>query len=367
MREIDVMYRTMLAELAQRSMDAQFASDFPLDGRFVSVPVKGRSYFYFEQADDDGKKKRLYVGPENDAEIAARVREHREVKDHAKARRKLVSTLLRDGGMVGPDRFAGHVTEALAKAGLFRLRAVLIGSVAFSCYPGLLGVRMPPSAAQTGDADYAQDFAISAEVGDSLPPILEILQSVDLTFRAIPHQNDRARVTAFVNASGYRVEFLTGNRGSDDYTGKPSPMPALGGAAAENLRFLDFLIYEPVRTVLLHGAGIPVLIPSPERYAVHKLIVASRRRDAEDFGRLKRDKDVRQACLLSEGLLETMEGERLADAFIEAWNRGPAWQEAIREGLVLMPKQYANIRKFFREAMELEKLDPELLVRETTR
>lgn len=58
----------------------------------------------------------------------------------------------------------------------------------------------------------------------------------------------------------------------------------------------------------------------------------------ESFGHLRRDKDVRQACLLTIGLLETMEGERLADAFIEAWNRGPAWQEAIREGLALMPK-----------------------------
>ena len=117
--------------------------------------------------------------------------------------------------------------------------------------------------------------------------------------------------------------------------------------------------------VLLYSAGIPVLVPRPERYAVHKFIVASRRSDTESFGHLRRDKDVRQACLLTIGLLETMEGERLADAFIEAWNRGPAWQEAIREGLALMPKQYISIRKFFEEAMELEKLDPQLLVRET--
>lgn len=110
------MYRTMLAQLAQRSMDVRFSSNFPLSGRFVSVPVKGRSYFYFEQADSDGKQKHLYVGPEVDPETAARVREHREMKDHTKARRKLVSTLLRNGGMVGPDRFADHVTETLAKA-----------------------------------------------------------------------------------------------------------------------------------------------------------------------------------------------------------------------------------------------------------
>ncbi|MGO8658443.1 GSU2403 family nucleotidyltransferase fold protein, partial [Rhizobium ruizarguesonis] len=81
-----------------------------------------------------------------------------------------------------PDPFAGDVTKAIADAGLFRLRAVLIGSVAFSTYAGMLGVRLPSSAMQTGDADFAQDFAISAGVEDSLPPVLEVLQSVDPEF-----------------------------------------------------------------------------------------------------------------------------------------------------------------------------------------
>ncbi len=163
------------------------------------------------------------------------------------------------------------MTKVLDDAGLFRLSALLVGSVALSCYSGLLGVRLPGTSMQTGDADFAQD---SAEVEDSLPPILDLLRSIDRTFRAVPHQVDNAKVVAFSNSVNYRVEFLTTNRGSDDYTGKPSQMPALGGASAENLRFLDFLIYEPVRSVLLHREGASVNIPAPERYAVHKLIVA---------------------------------------------------------------------------------------------
>ncbi len=202
--------------------------------------------------------------------------------------------------MSAPDRFAGEVTKVLADAGLFRLRALLVGSVAFSCYSGLLGVRLPGTSMQTGDAD----FAISAEVEDSLPPILDLLRSIDSTFRTVPHQADNAKVGAFSNSVNYRVEFLTSNRGSDDYTGKPSPMPALGGASADNLRFLDFLIYEPVRTVLLHREGVSVNIPSPERYAIHKLIVASRTR-TDALGRAKKDKDLVQASLLSEALVET--------------------------------------------------------------
>ncbi|HLP69354.1 MAG TPA: GSU2403 family nucleotidyltransferase fold protein [Rhizobium sp.] len=334
-KQIDLVYRTAFAELAQRTFDAQFEADFPLDGWFVTVKVKDRDYWYFEYPTEEGDRRR-YVGPESDEEITARVKRHKEIKDDIRERRKLVNMLIRSGGMSGPDRFAGEVTKALADAGLFRLRAVLIGSVAFSCYSGLLGVRLPNTVIQTGDADFAQDFAISAGVEDSLPPILEVLQSVDETFRAVSHQADKAKVVAFTNSVNYRVEFLTGNRGSDEYTGKPSPMPALGGASAENLRFLDYLIYEPVRTVLLHREGVSVNVPAPERYAVHKLIVSSRWR-TDALGRAKRDKDLRQASLLCEALQETKQGYALADAYREAWDRGPSWQEGIAAGLVMMP------------------------------
>ncbi len=201
----------------------------------------------------------------------------------------------------------------------------------------MLGVRLPSAVMQTGDADFAQDFAISAEVKDSLPPILEVLQSVDPDFRAVPHQADRAKIVAFQNARGYRVEFLTGNRGSEEYTGKPSPMPALGGASAENLRFLDYLIYEPVRTVLLFREGVNVLVPAPERYAVHKLIISSRRR-SDALGRLKADKDLSQAALLFQALVETRHNDELADAWEEAWDRGDAWKEGMVNGLLRLPK-----------------------------
>jgi len=90
----------------------------------------------------------------------------------------MVSTLRR-AGLPSLDPFAGNVTKALADVRLFRLRAISIGSVAFSTYAGLLGVWLPSAAMQTGDANFAQDFAISAGVQDSLPPILEILRVVD--------------------------------------------------------------------------------------------------------------------------------------------------------------------------------------------
>lgn len=88
-------------------------------------------------------------------------------------------------------------------------------------------------------------------------------------------------------------------------------MPALGGASADPLRFLDFLIRDPIRTMLLHRSGVPVVVPDPSRYAVHKLIVASRR-NTDGQGPAKRDKDIRQAALLFEALQQTRRSADLA-------------------------------------------------------
>ncbi|PZM17239.1 GSU2403 family nucleotidyltransferase fold protein [Rhizobium tubonense] len=335
MKQIDLMYQTMLAELGQRSLDAAFTSDFNQDGRFVRVTVKRRGYWYFDEPTGEPRQVRRYVGPADDDEITGRVTEFQQLKDDLRARRRLVSTLTREGGIKAAEKFSGDIVEALAAAGIFRLRAILIGTVAFSTYSGILGVRLPSAAMQTGDADFAQDFAISTEVGDSLPPIVELLKSVDETFRPVPHRSGAAASSAFVNRNGYRVEFLTSNRGSDDHIDQPAIMPALGGAAADPLRFLDFLTRDPVRTILLHKSGVSVVVPDPARYAVHKLIVASRRH-MEPLGSMKQEKDVQQASLLFEALGLTRRASDLALAWSEASGRGAAWREAINTGVNMM-------------------------------
>lgn len=342
MNKIDIMYQTMLAELGQRTFDSAFVSDFPSAGRFVAVTVKDRKYWYFDEPDGKGGQTRRYVGPVEDEEITARVENHKEVKSSLRACRRMVSSLTRDGGMIAPAKFSGDIVQALGSAGLFRLRGVLIGTVAFGCYSGVLGVRLPAAAIMTGDADIAQDYAISSEVGDSLPSITELLQKVDPTFRPVPHRSGGMASSAFVNSSGYRVEFLTTNRGSDDYLDHPAKMPALGGATADPIRFMDFLIRDPVRTVLLHNNGVSVVVPDPARYAVHKLIVASRRLN-DDNGRAKQSKDILQAEILFEALGLTRREGDVALAWEEAYSRGEHWKAAIDAGVRLMSKKGRKI------------------------
>ncbi len=332
MQLIDHTYQVLYSELAQRSLDAAFTGDFPLEGRFISMESRGRRYWYFDTAKEGGGKVRRYVGPVDDAEITRRVESFKDLKADARARRKLVSTLIREAYLPRPEPFVGAVVQTLADAGFFRLRGVLVGTVAFQCYSAILGVRLPNAALQTADADFAQFHSISTAVGDALPPILDVLRTVDPTFREIPHQSDSRLSTKFANRSGYRVEFLTPNTGSDDYGRHPAPMPALEGAAAEPLRFLDFLIYQPVRAVLLHGSGVPVLVPAPERYAIHKLIVGSRRRTDAD-GSARSRKESLLARILMTAMIDTRQSDVLADAYMAAWVRGDAWKDALAESM----------------------------------
>jgi hypothetical protein len=129
-----------------------------------------------------------------------------------------------------------------------------------------------------------------------------------------------------------RVEFLTPNRGGEELSGKPAKMPALGGAGAVPLRFLDFLIHDPIRTVMLHKGGIPVLVPDPCRFAVHKLIVAARR----PSGSQKDLKDLAQSDQLAAALQAVGRTDDLREMFAEARERGPAWREALDASLARM-------------------------------
>lgn len=332
---IDHTYQVLYSELAQRSLDASFTSEFSMDGRFIRMESRGRMYWYFDRAKPGGGKQRTYVGPTDDPEINRRVENFKDLKADYRSRLKLVSTLVREAYLPRPDGLAGPIIEALADAGFFRMRGVLVGTVAFQCYSALLGVRLVTATMQTGDVDLAQFHSIASEVSDKMPPILDLLRSVDATFREIPHQTDSRFTTKYSSRSGYKVEFLTPNTSSDDYANRPTIMPALGGTAAQPLRFLDFLIHQPVRAILLHGAGVPVLVPAPARFAVHKLIVASRR-STHDDGVAKSRKDLAQARKLIAVMFAQGGRADLADAYMEAWDRGPHWRDALRTGIDLL-------------------------------
>jgi hypothetical protein len=332
---------TLYAELLEQSLDAMFDDQFPENGSFVTRSVAGRdgakrSYFYYQgyqpKNGEPEVKNRFsrYVGPANDPEIIQRVQKFQEIKTQRKARAHLVDALT-GAGLSRPPVLIGRVIEALAKAGVFRLRAVLVGTVAYQTYSGLLGMRLNRAAAMTGDVDLAQFRSISIGVEDTTPPLLEVLRSVDPSFRAIPNRDPRFASTAFANSANFRLDILTAHRGGDEEMGAPMKLDALAGVSGEPLRFMDYLLSRPVRSVVLYGPGVSVNAPAPERFAIHKLIISTRR-PADAVGTAKSRKDLAQSGELILAFDQSGRASTIESAWREAWERGPHWRVGLQRG-----------------------------------
>lgn len=320
-----LVLQTVYAELLERCASAAFSDAFSSDGVFTSKKIRGRTYWYFQAPSSEGRAQK-YVGPET-PELLKQIANHKESREDERERRALVSTLVRSFGLARPISEIGAVIAALAKAGVFRLRGVLVGTIAYQTYSGMLGIKLPFPALQTGDVDIAQFRAVSIGVEDHTQPVLEVLKEVDKTFRSVPGLH-KQKVTTYEARGGLRVDFLTPNEGRD--TDEPQALPSFN-TDAQPLRFLDYLIHEPEPAVVLHGSGVHVTVPAPQRYAFHKLIISRRRTG----GSAKSDKDVQQADALLAVLTQKRTYE-IKSAWEEAVERGPEWRRLLTEGMTLL-------------------------------
>ncbi len=301
-----------------------------LGGTPVLRERDGRKYWYSVQRLADHTVER-YLGPDTE-EVRTRVERVRNVNEDLRHREKRRGRLVRmcsEGGLIRVDAQAGKVLLALSKAGMFQLRGVLIGTHAFRCYPSLLGVELPGALAVTDDIDIAAFRSISVALDDRLDPALA--EALKMIGPLIARPGFRQQPTAWRDhESGVLVELLAPNEGPD--RDEPVELLALG-AYAVPLRFLDYLIHEPTQASVLYRSGILVNVPRPGRYAIHKLIVATRRvLSAETKAR----KDIEQSAALIHVLAEDRPDE-LEDAYVEARARGPSWQKAVDSGARRLP------------------------------
>jgi hypothetical protein len=140
---------------------------------------------------------------------------------------------------------------------------------------------------------------------------------------------------SYIGKSGLRVDFVTPNEGPD--TDRPQNLPALQ-TDVQPLRYLDFLIHDSISAVMLHKSGVLVLVPAPERFAVHKLILALERPPAVT----KRDKDVSQAEALIITLLDRRSDE-LRLVWEEAYGRGPKWRKLLLGGMTHLSSEARDL------------------------
>src|SRR5665213_298837 len=137
-----LVVQTTYAELLERCTKAAFDDAFIEEGAFTSKAIKGRRYWYF-QTGIGRKRTQLYVGPET-PELLERIAHHRETRDDTRERRSLVSTLVRSFNLPRPNPEIGEIIEALAQAGIFRLRGVLSAQLRIRPIPRCLASVCPP-------------------------------------------------------------------------------------------------------------------------------------------------------------------------------------------------------------------------------
>ena len=341
-QRLPVAMQTVYAELADRAWTGSFRDIMDAGGTPHKRTVKGRDYWYWHPATRNGHRPSArYLGPDT-PEIHCRIEARVERAEARKDRIGMVRAL-RAGGMPAPDGLSGNVLAALAEAGAFRLCAVVVGSLAFQCYLPMLGIRAPGAAARTGDVDIGQFPTISIAVGDRIEPdLLSVLKSVDPAFEAVPSPFDPRRTLRYAIRGGseerFVVDVLAPMRGPT--RDLPVHLPALEGDA-QPLRFLDFLLYQEIEALALYGTGIPVKVAAPERFAVHKLLVAARRRK-DSRGRARARKDLEQAALLVR-VLASDRPEELREAWEELRARGPSWRKAADRGWKDLPPDVQDL------------------------
>ncbi len=116
------------------------------------------------------------------------------------------------------------------------------------------------------------------------------------------------------------LEFLVPARGKEP--DKPVPIDALS-INAQALRFMDALARNPIQMLF---DDIKVNIPHPVDFALHKLLIAHRRKQKE-----KAEKDRGQAVALLRALNESAETETVRDVF-QAMPK--SWRKTIEQELL---------------------------------
>jgi len=296
---VHTLYAELLDQL--RAADADTAVS-GARGSFVSKRIRGRTYWYLQQS-DAGQKRQTYIGAES-PELLARMRESTERRalaaEDERRRRDLVA-MLAAGGVFRDAAPVATVLGVLADAGIFRAGGVLIGTQAFTCLVNMLGVAFEKESLRTADIDVAHDISVPVAVAeDRKVELLQRLRDTEPRFFAVPGLNPREPSTSFaVRGRDLRVDFLTPDKSHGKAT-KPIFLPHLG-IAAQPLRGLDYLIDNAVDAAVVARNGIRVYVPSPGRFALHKLWVAANRPASEAA---KARKDLRQAAQVIEVLLE---------------------------------------------------------------
>ncbi len=276
---------------------------------FVSKRIKGAKHWYL-QLTVGSRKTQHYLGPDSD-EVRDLVAREKALWANAepdlRARENLVAMLVA-GGAQSMGAVEARLFELLERTGVFLAGGVLVGSHAFAAYGNMLGVRWKSEATRTQDVDIAAETHLVIGVPDRKINLRKALMESELGFLEVPGLDRKSPSTRFrIRGRQLSVDILTPMLGRT--RSKPVHLASLD-TYAEPVRFLDYLLAGAQAAVLVARAGILVSVPSPARYALHKLVIAERRVPAFQT---KTRKDLHQAEQLFSVLVRDRPGDlRLA-------------------------------------------------------
>jgi hypothetical protein len=341
--QLELAARTLFAEFQETVRSRASLEEASAEGKtYARKTVKGKVYWY-EQRYEGGQARQRYFGPSNEESDRHIAEERQAGRTREASLKKLAAVesrqaaMLRMSGLPVLDRRMALLLGRLSEVGLIHVSGVLVGTLAYAAYAGMLGSLFERSTLMTQDIDIARDDRI--EIASPVIDLKTFFAGRGMDCRAVPPLSRKALPSSYITPDGIRIDFLVPLRGKAREVVR---MPRVVGAGATALRFLEYALEDPVEAVLVApGGGIPVTVPRPERFAIHKLIVAAYRPVTESG---KREKDLHQAGQLIAVLGEERLKE-LKSAFRAAAKAGKKWEKAMRDSLELLPEDIRQALK----------------------
>ena len=257
----------------------------------------GKQYWVREYIRIDGKKTDEYIGPVSSVSKST----VDAVNAHIELARALASgsANLRLFGYQRLERKPAAVLEVLFNHGLIQGGLVIVGPHAYGTLLNELGINAPGYKTQDIDVARAQRITIALPDGFNFQTLLN---ETGLTFVPVPGMPSRKPSGSFKlpGAETLAVDLLIAGQ----ETGELVPVKELG-AYAQAIPLLDFLIEESIPAIALSpNQVIPIQVPSPERFVIHKLFSSQSRRSQRD----KIRKDLEQAGVLATAIEDETPG-----------------------------------------------------------
>jgi hypothetical protein len=210
-------------------------------------------------------------------------------------------------------KLIGKILKVFSDHNLFDEGVELIGSWCFQMYQAHLGAKKFPLRTQDVDFLIPNPFR-----GKDHPGFIKDLE--DLGF----HYDFKRDGSLYLWNEELKIEFITPEKGAgaDNSSIKVKKL----GLNAIPLRFVTMLLDNPVN---IADKGVNVLVPNPENFCLHKLIIASRRRKFD-----KGLKDLEQAICTS----VIVDADRIRALFMSLPKK---WQRSIINTLEKAGKELA--------------------------